>query len=107
MIETVIIQQGSAYGCSLLCYTDESYTFEKTTFVLRIFAKLFKKETGATPHQFLLSTRIAAAKYNLSNTGMTIREIANSCGFEDVSAFCSQFRKRVGCTPGAFRTMAL
>ena len=71
------------------------------------FTRVFKKETGATPHQFLLSTRIAAAKYNLSHTGMTIREIANACGFEDESAFCSQFKKRVGCTPGTFRTMAL
>ena len=68
------------------------------------FSRKFKRETGLTPHQFLLSTRIDAAKYNLSNTNMTIKEIANSCGFEDESAFCYCFRKRVGCAPGKFKS---
>ena len=68
------------------------------------FSRKFKSETGLTPHQFLLSTRIDAAKYNLSNTNMTIKEIANSCGFEDESAFCYCFRKRVGCAPGKFKS---
>ena len=70
------------------------------------FTRKFKKETGMTPHQFLLSTRICAAKYNLSNTSMTISEIAYSCGFDDESAFCYCFRKREGLTPNEFRTGA-
>jgi len=70
------------------------------------FTRKFKKETGMTPHQFLLSTRISAAKYNLSNTSMTISEIAYSCGFDDESAFCYCFRKREGVTPNEFRTGA-
>lgn len=68
------------------------------------FSRKFKRETGLTPHQFLLSTRIDAAKYNLSNSNMTIKEIASSCGFEDESAFCYCFRKRVGCAPGKFKS---
>jgi len=68
------------------------------------FNRKYKKETGVTPHQFLLSTRMSAAKYYLSNTTMTIQEIALSCGFEDESAFCYSFRKREGKTPKQFRT---
>ncbi len=68
------------------------------------FTRKYKKETGVTPHQFLLSTRMSAAKYYLSNTTMTIQEIALSCGFEDESAFCYSFRKREGKTPKQFRT---
>lgn len=68
------------------------------------FTRKYKKETGVTPHQFLLSTRMSAAKYYLSNTSMTIKEIALSCGFEDESTFCYSFRKREGRTPKQFRT---
>lgn len=67
------------------------------------FTRKYKKETGVTPHQFLLSTRMSAAKYYLSNTSMTIQEIALSCGFEDESTFCYTFRKREGLTPKQFR----
>lgn len=68
------------------------------------FTRKYKKETGVTPHQFLLSTRMSAAKYYLSNTTMTIQEIALSCGFDDESTFCYSFRKREGKTPKQFRT---
>ena len=67
------------------------------------FTRKYKKETGVTPHQFLLSTRMSAAKYYLSNTTMSIQEIALSCGFEDESTFCYSFRKREGQTPKQFR----
>lgn len=67
------------------------------------FLRRFKRETGLTPHQFLISARMSAAKYNLSNTNMTVSEIAYACGFEDESAFCYSFRKREGITPKEFR----
>lgn len=67
------------------------------------FTRRFKKETGYTPHQFLLSTRLAAARYNLSNTEMTVSEISNSCGFTDESAFCYFFKKREGMTPTEYK----
>ncbi len=69
------------------------------------FTRIFKKETGLTPHQYLLSTRISAAKYNLSTTQMSISEIAGSCGFDDDSAFCYAFKKFEGMTPGEFRSI--
>jgi AraC-like DNA-binding protein len=71
------------------------------------FNRKYKKETGVTPHQFLLSTRISAAKYNLSNSNMTISEIALSCGFIDESAFCYCFKKREGITPNEYRKNAI
>ncbi len=67
------------------------------------FTRRFKKETGYTPHQFLLSTRLAAARYNLSNTEMTVSEISNACGFADESAFCYFFKKREGITPTEYK----
>jgi len=67
------------------------------------FIRVFKKEIGMTPHQYLLSTRIAAARYSLSTTRMSISEIATSCGFDDDSAFCYAFRKWENMTPTEYR----
>ncbi|MCR5101451.1 MAG: AraC family transcriptional regulator [Butyrivibrio sp.] len=67
------------------------------------FTRVFKKETGLTPHQYLISTRISAAKYSLASTQLSIEEIASSCGFDDTSAFCYTFRKWEGLTPTEYR----
>nr|MCR5100332.1 AraC family transcriptional regulator [Butyrivibrio sp.] len=67
------------------------------------FTRVFKKETGLTPHQYLISTRISAAKYSLASTQLSIEEIASTCGFDDTSAFCYTFRKWEGLTPTEYR----
>ncbi|MCR4902057.1 MAG: AraC family transcriptional regulator [Butyrivibrio sp.] len=67
------------------------------------FIRIFKKEIGMTPHQYLLSTRIAAARYSLSTTKMSVSEIAAACGFDDDSAFCYAFKKWEGVTPSEYR----
>lgn len=63
------------------------------------FSRLFAKETGLTPHQYLLDTRISNAKYMLTTTDYILKEIADRCGFSDESSFCTTFRKRTGMTP--------
>ncbi len=67
------------------------------------FVRAFKKKVGMTPHQFLIETRIASAKYYLASTGIGIVEVAQMAGFKDESAFCSSFKKRTGMTPLEYR----
>lgn len=67
------------------------------------FTRVFKKETGLTPHQYLISTRISAAKYLLSTTNQQIAQIAFGCGFDDVSSFCYTFKKVEKITPSEYR----
>ena len=67
------------------------------------FSRLFAKETGLTPHQYLISTRIASAKYLLATSRDSVKEIAFKTGFTDESSFCSAFRKREGLTPSSYR----
>ena len=67
------------------------------------FTRLFKEETGLTPHQYLLETRISAAKYLLSTTSLTVREIAYRTGFPDESSFCASFKKREHMTPVSYK----
>ncbi len=71
------------------------------------FIRAFKKETGVSPHQYLIETRISYAKYYLSSTQKPISEIAYSSGFNDDSAFCSTFKKRTGMTPKEYRNLRL
>lgn len=67
------------------------------------FTRLFTKETGQTPHQYLLSVRIDSARFLLKSTSMSVKEIGFACGFSSESSFNSTFRKRTGVTPGRYR----
>ena len=67
------------------------------------FSRSFAKETGMSPHQYLIAVRISSAKYLLSTTDMTVKEVAYKAGFSDESSFCASFRKREGITPTAYR----
>ena len=66
-------------------------------------AHLFKEATGVSIMRYLLNCRVQAAKEHLVETAMSIRDIAEQCGFNDVSNFARTFRKEVGCSPRQFR----
>lgn len=67
------------------------------------FIRIFKNETGFTPHEYIVSVRINTAKYLLKNTRLTIKNIGFQTGFSCENVFCSAFKKHVGITPAAFR----
>lgn len=67
------------------------------------FTRLFAKETGMTPHQYLITMRVNSAKFLLKTTSLPIKEIGFSCGFTSESIFCTTFRKREGITPSEYR----
>lgn len=68
------------------------------------FIRTFKKATGFTPHEYIINTRIATAKYLLKNSAMPVKDICFSCGFSCESVFCSSFKRRVGMTPAQYRS---
>lgn len=70
------------------------------------FTRQFKKETGYTPHQYLILTRVNAAKFHLKTTTMPIKEIAYRCGFSNEADFCTTFKRLEGVTPTAYRKSA-
>ncbi|KGQ71072.1 hypothetical protein OA57_02235 [Chelonobacter oris] len=65
--------------------------------------KLFKKYAGQSPMLFLNAYRIEVSQALLSNTSLSITEIALRCGFNHLSYFSKQFFMLNQCTPNQFR----
>ena len=67
------------------------------------FSRVFAKETGMTPHQYIIATRLNFAKFLLKTTNIPVKEIAFSSGFASESNFCFTFKKWEKITPSEYR----
>lgn len=65
--------------------------------------RLFKRECNVSPQKYLLNFRLRVAVNKLENTQKSIMEIAEECGFNNVSLFCHQFKKVYSDTPLNYR----
>ena len=71
------------------------------------FARTFKEVTGHSPHSFIVSRRLEAAKSMLASDDLSIAQIAYRNGYETQSHFTKLFVRRFGITPKKFRLHAL
>lgn len=69
----------------------------------RSFRRAFARHTGLSPHRYLQEIRLARARTLLSQSSLSIKEIALRAGFEDTQYFCRFFHKKAGMAPTAFR----
>jgi AraC-like DNA-binding protein len=67
------------------------------------FRRIFKQYTGFSPHQYLLELKIQKAKELLTNTHLSVKEIAYRVGFDNLEHFCSVFKMKTQATPVAYR----
>ncbi len=62
--------------------------------------KLFKKETGVTPHEYLAAMRMQTAEKLLSGDKIyNVTEISEMCGFNEPLYFSRMFKKTYGVSP--------
>lgn len=98
----------------LIRYMERNYTEKLTLDQLAEKAHInkyhlsreFKKYTGFSPNDYLISLRINSAKDLLSSTTLPACKIAYQVGIFDINNFNSLFKKRVGMTPIQYRRSA-
>lgn len=67
------------------------------------FSRLFKKEFGHSPYEYLLLVRINRAKHLLKTTKEPVKVIAQRVGYYNASTFTAAFTAKVGLSPSEFR----
>ncbi len=65
--------------------------------------RLARRTLGLPPQQLLQRLRLEHAVALITQTSMSMGDIAAESGFYDQSSFTRQFRKVLGLTPGAYR----
>ena len=79
---------------SALCYLSNDH-----------FIRLFKKEIGYTPMQYINRKKVEKAQLMLITTKLSIKDIAYNLSFNNVSYFNRLFKKITGQTPGNYIQM--
>ena len=70
--------------------------------------KLFKKEVGATPHEYLVSKRMELAAELLASgisnsySNYSVSQVSEACGFAEPLYFSRVFKKYYGVAPSAY-----
>ena len=67
------------------------------------FARIFRKSTGETPHQFVLRQRLDRAKAMLRAPDARVLDVAVACGFKTQQHFAQVFRDACGISPTGYR----
>ena len=67
------------------------------------FLRVFRRQVGMTPYQYLLRTRLHQAALALRKTHYGIARVALEAGFEDLSTFNHRFHRLFGMRPGEWR----
>jgi AraC family transcriptional regulator len=67
------------------------------------FSRQFKKSVGLSPSQYVIKRRIKKGKELLEETDWLVARVSLEVGYESQSRFTTQFKRRVGTTPAAYR----
>lgn len=71
------------------------------------FSRTFHTVEGAAPSEFVMSERMQLAARLLVNGHLSVKAIANACGFADPNYFAKAFRRTFAISPSEFRTTGM
>lgn len=93
-IDTHYAEDISLESLSQQCYANKYY-----------LSHLFTRVRGESIGKYIQRRRLSEAKRLLTETPLSVREIAEAVGFPDISYFCRVFKKEAGVTPLAYRAV--
>ena len=89
------------------CHICEDLSIDSICSALHVskyhFCRQFKKTSGMTVMEYILSTRIVMAENMLLNDDLSITEISYRCGFSSTAYFSRIFKEKTGQTPLSYR----
>ena len=65
--------------------------------------RIFRRDFGQTPYQYLLNLKISAARELLATSHRNVKDIAFSLGFSDEYYFSNIFKRKTGLAPRNYR----
>jgi AraC-like DNA-binding protein len=88
-------------------HLSESLTIDKLSALACMskatFFRVFKREFGITPVEYIIRERLGEAKRLLRHPLASVAEVCLRAGFNNLSYFQSLFKKYEGMTPGAYK----
>jgi transcriptional regulator GlxA family with amidase domain len=73
---------------------------------VRNFERVFTREVGTTPSQYVLQMRVEAARRQLERTDGGLKHVASTVGFGSVDVMRRAFVRLLGITPRRYRELA-
>lgn len=67
--------------------------------------RMFKVSFGMSPSAWIAARRIERARVLLKSTGQPLQQIADACGYADLSHFSHRFRAALGAAPSRYRSI--
>lgn len=67
------------------------------------FKRVFKEQTGRTPHQYLMDIRLQRARELLERKADSIEDVAKRCGFVNAGHFAVAFKRSTKLSPSEYR----
>jgi AraC-like DNA-binding protein len=81
------------------------YLSDKACMSTTSFYRLFKRELGMSPIEFILSEKIRCAKKLLKDPCLQINEVCHLSGFDNSNYFIRLFKKHEGITPKQYQLL--
>lgn len=66
-------------------------------------ARMFRISFGMPPHAWIAALRIDRARNLLKSGALPLQQVADACGYADISHLSHRFRKNVGVSPSQYR----
>lgn len=103
-LTSVLVKKAIAYlNKNASCQISRWQLAEAVNISEDYLTRIFRKEVGISPWDYLNRYRIQLACKLLTQTGLSINEIAQDTGFQDQAYFCRVFKKVKGFPPGHIR----